>query len=80
MNTSFILADADEIIPIIAIAGGIVVAIVSIVMGYVSSMHRQDRRAKIQSEIAAYVAEGSISTEEGERLMKAAGSDPKQCG
>ncbi|MDX2114239.1 MAG: hypothetical protein SFZ24_01280 [Planctomycetota bacterium] len=47
------------------------IAIVSIVFGSVKSMVNSSHRERSRREIAAYIAEGSMSAEQGERLMKA---------
>ena len=52
------------------VIGG-VIAIVAIVCGSACSMHKTRARERSRSEIAAYIAEGSMTPEEGERLMKA---------
>ncbi len=65
-----------ELIPIVAIAGGILLAMIGMIASacYKSSRLKEAERTK--REIAAYVAEGSISPEDGERLMQAAGHRP----
>lgn len=40
-----------------------------ILMWYGSRMYRTHEREKTRREIAAYIAEGSMSPEQGERLM-----------
>jgi hypothetical protein len=54
--------------------GGFVLAIIAMrsVVGMVNTVSRERTRR----EIAAYIAEGSITPEQGERLMKAG----KSCG
>ena len=47
------------------------IAIVAIVFGAVSSMVRSTARERSRREIAAYIAEGSMTPEQGERLMAA---------
>lgn len=47
------------------------VAIVWIVLGTVTSMVKAVSREKTRREIAAYIAEGSMTSEQGERLMAA---------
>lgn len=58
-------------IPVLAIGGSFVIVIVSIVGGIIRSVLATRTREQSRREIAAYVAEGSMSAEEGERLMKA---------
>ncbi len=47
------------------------VGIVGIVAGTLSSMHRTRARERSRREIAAYIAEGSMTPEQGERLLLA---------
>jgi len=66
------LASLDnEIIPIIAIGGGLLVAIIAILSGAISNMVRTRSREMTKREVAAYVAEGSISPDDAERLISA---------
>lgn len=48
------------------------VGVVAIVGGYVTRMVTTYSREKSRREIAAYIAEGSMTPEQGERLMRAA--------
>lgn len=50
---------------------GSVVGITAIVFGAVRSMVRSTAREKTRREIAAYIAEGSMTPEQGEKLMGA---------
>ena len=61
----------DEDIFIFLILG--VVGIVAIVMGTVTGMVKSSNREKTRREIAAYIAEGSMTPEQGEKLLKAGG-------
>lgn len=47
------------------------IAVVAIVFGTVTSMVKNIARERTRREIAAYIAEGSMSPEQGERLLKA---------
>jgi len=57
------------------IMGG--VALAAIVFGTITSMFKSMARERTRREIAAYIAEGSMTPEQGERLMKARARD--QC-
>lgn len=61
--------DLGEIIPIVGIVFGCLVAIAAIVSGAVSATRRSRHREESRREIAAYVAEGSMNVETAERLM-----------
>lgn len=47
--------------------------------GAVKSMVKYTARERTRREIAAYIAEGSLSAEQGERLMKAGKSSHDAC-
>ncbi len=48
------------------------IAVVSIAAGTMKSVVNTRSRERSRREIAAYIAEGSMTPEQGERLMKAA--------
>lgn len=52
-----------------------IVGIVAIIFGTVSSMVKSTAREKTRREIAAYIAEGSMTPEQGEKLLKAGQSE-----
>ena len=58
----------DDYIVIVIIGA---VAAIAIVLGTVKSMVNTSSRERSRREIAAYIAEGSMTPEQGERLMKA---------
>lgn len=61
------LAEFDQVFwPIM---GG--VAVLWLILSFVHRMVRTASRERTRREIAAYIAEGSMSPEQGERLMKA---------
>ncbi len=47
------------------------IAIVAIVFGTVTSMVKAMARERTRREIAAYIAEGSMTPEQGERILRA---------
>jgi len=47
------------------------ICIVAIVFGSLTSMVRSVARERTRREIAAYIAEGSMTPEQGERILKA---------
>jgi len=67
-----------NIIPLVAIGGGLLVAMVAIVVGGIKTVFTVRAREASRREIAAYVAEGSISPEQAERLL-AAGKNKDSC-
>lgn len=74
--TEFVtLASSEEVIPL----GMLVVGAVWIVASYTSSIARTKAREESRREIAAYVAEGTISPDDAVRLINA-GEDPDEDG
>ena len=68
----------DQLFLVVAVGGGILVAIVAITFGCITRIIETRSREQSRREIAAYVAEGTISPDEGERLI-AAGENAKKC-
>lgn len=67
-------AELIFLIPIVAIVGGVLASIVTVISKSSQATAETKEREATKREIAAYVAEGSMSPEEGERLLRAGGS------
>jgi hypothetical protein len=65
----------DDLIPVIAIAGGVAVGAVWIVMGMVHAMVTSTAREKTKRELAAYVAAGTLDADKALAMLKADKSD-----
>ena len=76
LASDFPIQDGGQIIAIVAVTGGILIAMISVVACTIKGCVRTSQVEQTRREIAAYVAEGSISPEDGERLMKTAGREP----
>ncbi|MCR9074809.1 MAG: hypothetical protein NXI07_02095 [bacterium] len=74
-----ITSDEDMFIPTVIFVSGTVIAVVAIVFGAVKRMVVSSNVEKSRREIAAYIAEGSMTPEDGERLLKA-GKIESRCG
>ncbi len=69
------LSGNEEII----IFGGITICVTTgLVFGMIASIFKTIARERSRREIAAYVAEGSISPEQAEKLIKA-GNEEESC-
>ena len=55
---------------LIFVIGG-TIAVVAIVFGTITGMVKAMGRERTRREIAAYIAEGSMTPEQGEKLLKA---------
>lgn len=71
------LANLDSQLVVFGVAG--VIAVVAILAGMIKSVIRTRAREQSRREIAAYIAEGSMTPEQGERLMKANPDDDHSC-
>jgi hypothetical protein len=71
MQPCFLTLASDEIIPVLAIGGGLMVGVIGIVAGTIKSITRTRAREESRREIAAYVAEGSISPDDAQRILQA---------
>lgn len=69
-----IVSDQEKLV--VVVGGGI--ACLWIFMAFIRGMVGSVSRERTKREIAAYIAEGSMSPEQGERILKAA-PRPEQC-
>ena len=69
--------DDGTLIPLAGMAGGFIIAIVAITVGAAKSIARSRAQEASRREIAAYIAEGSMTPEEGARLLEAGAQDKK---
>jgi len=70
--TTATLAGIDEeAIPIVAMAIGGGIAIIAIIFGNIRRIAISENREKSRREVAAYVAEGSITPQDAERILVA---------
>ena len=65
------LFDSANVIPIVAIGGGLTVAIVAIVFGCIQGMVVGRAREQTKRELAAYVAEGTLDADKAIELANA---------
>ena len=63
------LVRKDEVIPVLAIVGGLLVGALWIVMSTVHSMVVATAKEKTKRELAAYVAEGTIDAEKAVAII-----------
>jgi hypothetical protein len=78
----YTLAGGGEELAQIAVVGGLVIALTSIIMGTIKSTSSTKQREQTKREVAAYIAEGSMTPEQGERIIaagKSKGSNSDKC-
>lgn len=68
-------SDMPEFIVVVAVVAASLVGLFSAFFAWKHRIERSRSRDQLQREIAAYVAEGSMTAEEGERLIRAAGAE-----
>ena len=60
----------EDLIPIVAIVGGLGIVALSIIARTIRSTSKRRHFEESRREIAAYVAEGSITPEDAQKLLK----------
>jgi len=60
----------DDLLPIIAVVGGLGIAALAIISHLIRSTSQRRHFEESRREIAAYVAEGSITPEDAQRLLE----------
>lgn len=66
---------AGEEIGQIAVVGGLIIAGISIITSYRGRVRRTEALEQSRREIAAYVAEGSITPDDAAKLLEAGNAD-----
>jgi hypothetical protein len=69
MNSPLTLANDD--MAMVVVGGSLVLGLVGILTTFFRKVHQTKAVEQTKREIAAYVAEGSMSPEDGERLIRA---------
>lgn len=72
MDLALFLASDEEILGIIFGIGG-TVAVMAIIFGTIQKVSETKHREQTKREVAAYIAEGSMTPEDGERIINAGG-------
>ena len=74
----FLAFDITEVLPIVAVGGGLAFDFFVSIAGMIHSYVRTRQREQTKREIAAYIAEGSMTPDEGERIIRAGGESDKK--
>lgn len=68
----FTLANANEdMLAFIAVCGAFAIPLVAIIGGFARSIRREREREQTRREVAAYVAEGSMSADDAAKILEA---------
>jgi hypothetical protein len=73
------IINRGELIPLVAIAGGLLVAIVGIIFGSMKSIYIARAREETKRELAAYVAEGTLDPEKAVAIINAGRAKGEVC-
>ena len=79
MTSTLAQLHSSDIVPVVAISIGGGIALIAIVFGTISKIARKEQIERSRREIAAYVAEGSMTPAEGERLLNAGAHGSERC-
>ena len=71
-----VVENEDTLIPVIIFGGGTLIAIIAILFTTMKNIAVNREREISRREIAAYIAEGSMSPDDGTRLMSASPDKP----
>lgn len=63
--------DPWMLVPLLAIGGGFFIAFTAMIVTTIQKVSKTKQKEQSRREIAAYIAEGSMSPDEGERLLTA---------
>lgn len=63
--------DFEELIPIVALVAGTVIVVIWLIMSTIDSTVKTRAREATRRELAAYVAEGSMSAADAAQIMSA---------
>ncbi|MEO1128366.1 MAG: hypothetical protein AAFX05_01515 [Planctomycetota bacterium] len=72
--------DPESLIGLVAVGGGIVLSIIVMIGVFATAIVQTRSRQRTAREIAAYIAEGSMTPEQGESLLRAAGDKKAKRG
>jgi hypothetical protein len=64
-------SDIEELMPVVAVTGGCLIAVVWIIMATIDSTVKAKAREATRRELAAYVAEGSMTSADAAAIMNA---------
>lgn len=70
-NSTEMLLDAEDIVKVVLFGGLAVVGVIAVSFGITANVVNTRARERTKRELAAYVAEGSITPADAERIIKA---------
>lgn len=69
------IAESDALFVFVFFGGGILIALTGIIVGFLRSVKREREREQTRREVAAYVAEGSMTAEDAAKILEAGPHD-----
>jgi hypothetical protein len=66
-----IIHDSQDLAGLLAIIGGLILIVIVTVVNALKSVAKTRHREQTRREVAAYVAEGSMSADDAEKILKA---------
>jgi len=69
----------DDLVPVVAVGGGCLIALVWIIMATIDSTVKSRAREETRRELAAYVAEGSMTASDAAMIMSAGKNAASAC-
>jgi hypothetical protein len=69
----------DEVVAVIAVVGGVSVAVIWVIAATIDSVFKTKSREQTRREIAAYVAEGTMTPEDAARILEAGKKMERGC-
>jgi hypothetical protein len=73
------LAQKNQLIPVVAVIGGLIVAAIWVIFSTVRSMVVGSAKEKTKQELAAYVAAGSLDPDKAVAMINAGKTDEDSC-
>ena len=77
MDADYIVSEVLGNPEVLLFVCGTTIALTAIVFSSVSNMVRSTSRERTRREVAAYIAAGSMTPEQGERLIRSGGNENK---
>jgi len=75
----YVLAGGGEEVATIAVAGGLCIAVLSIIASTIRNISETRQREQTRREVAAYIAEGTMTPEQAQMVLGDSGKSGRKC-